>query len=125
MAPGEGYYAGPMNYSTPNGTTQGTSYGSLDDRRKGENEGRAPARMIVTLPADATLTVDGQATRSTSELRTFLTPPLDRGKTFQYDLRAEINREAKPVVMNKKVEVRAGEDTRVTLSLADARTAQK
>ena len=53
---------------------------------------RAPATVAVTLPADAKLTFDGQATRSTSAHRLFITPPLEEGKSFRYSVKAEFVR---------------------------------
>ncbi len=47
-----------------------------------------PATIRVTLPADATLTFDGQPTQSTSGDRLFQTPALETGKVFHYTLRA-------------------------------------
>jgi uncharacterized protein (TIGR03000 family) len=120
----EDYYGGPIFYNNPNLTIQGNAYGSQGERRM-DQQAEAAARMIITLPADATLTVDGRATRSTSDVRTFVTPPLERGKTFHYDLRAEITRDGKPVTTNKRIEVRAGEDTRVTLNFPEGTSSQK
>lgn len=74
-----------------------------------------PARILVSLPADATLKIDGQATSATSESRTFQSPVLKGGRVYYYELSAEVVRNGRRVVMTKKVEVRPGQDTRVTL----------
>jgi len=73
------------------------------------------ATIIVHLPDDANLTVDGQPTRSTSGTRTFLSPPLEPGKTYTYTLRAEINRDGRMREVKKNVDVRAGQSSDVTL----------
>src|SRR5262249_15785356 len=49
----------------------------------------APAPTIARLPADAQLRIDDQPTRSTSEQRTFLSPPLPAGREFVYTLQAD------------------------------------
>lgn len=67
------------------------------------------ARLIVEVPADAKLFIDDHLMKATSERRTFNTPMLDRGQTYYYELRAEIVRDGKPVVVNKRVTLRAGE----------------
>jgi len=91
------------------------------DGKNGDDEVKAaPARLLVTLPADATLTVDGNATTSTSSRREFITPPLKPGKDFQYTLKATVQRDGKPVEMEKRVEVRAGKETQVTLTIPDS-----
>src|SRR5436853_31073 len=48
----------------------------------------APATIVVSLPADATLKVDGVATKATSDVRTFATPILPIGQSFHYTLTA-------------------------------------
>jgi uncharacterized protein (TIGR03000 family) len=75
----------------------------------------APATIIVSLPADAKLTIDGAKTTSTSDLRTFVSPVLQPGKTFHYTLKASVVRDGKTIEVEEKVEVRAGAQTRVTL----------
>ncbi len=74
----------------------------------------APATIVVTLPADAKLTIDGAATSSTSARRTFVSPTLPAGQEFGYTLQAEIVRDGKTVKVTKQVTVRAGEETTVS-----------
>jgi uncharacterized protein (TIGR03000 family) len=76
----------------------------------------APARLVVTLPADATLKVDGAATRSTGAERTFVTPALPAGKALAYTLQVEgKGKDGKAVSWEQKATVRAGQTTRITL----------
>ena len=79
-----------------------------------------PATIRVTLPADATLTFDGQPTQSTSGDRLFQTPPLETGKVFHYTLRATVVRGDDTVSVERQVAVRAGQETDVTLPGAAA-----
>jgi uncharacterized protein (TIGR03000 family) len=79
--------------------------------------GDAPARLFVSLPADATLTIDNTPTVSTSAQRVFESPTLPQGKTFQYTLKATILRDGKPTTVTKVVDVRAGEDTQVKFEI--------
>lgn len=67
----------------------------------------APARVIVELPADAKLFVDGIATETTGSRRTFNTPELRMGTSFYYDLKV-VNSDN--TVRLSKLVVRAGED---------------
>jgi uncharacterized protein (TIGR03000 family) len=78
------------------------------------------ATIIVELPADARLLVDGQATVSTSSVRVLSSPSLQAGKDFQYTLKADVTRNGKTVSTTRTVKVRAGEETRVTLQLPEA-----
>lgn len=74
-----------------------------------------PARIEVTLPADAELVVDDRPTTSTSSVRHFVTPPLEQGRAFHYTLTARFLREGQSVRATQEVSVRAGRTTRVKL----------
>jgi uncharacterized protein (TIGR03000 family) len=78
-----------------------------------------PATIYVTLPVDATLSIDGAATTSTSTERVFVSPELPAGREFSYPLKAEFKIEGKPVVVSKNVNVSAGVASRVTFSTTD------
>jgi len=78
------------------------------------------ATIVVHLPQDANLTIDGQATQSRSATRTFRSPPLEQGKTYTYTLRAEANRDGHFVTTKKTVDVRAGERSEVTFQFENA-----
>jgi len=80
-------------------------------------DGDAPGTLIVNLPADARLTFDGVATTSTSEQRTFRTPPLQTGQDYTYTLRAEVNRDGVSSGVTQVVTVRAGQTTRISLEI--------
>lgn len=78
------------------------------------NAGRR-ATIVVHMPADAKLTVDGKATRATSAVRRFVTPPLESGQGYHYIFKAEIDRDGEPITVTKRVDVRAGANEEVTL----------
>jgi uncharacterized protein (TIGR03000 family) len=77
------------------------------------------AKLYVTLPADAKLTIDGSPTVSTSESRVFVSPSLTPGKTFYYVLEAKVVRDGKTETVTKKVAVRANEDIRVEIEIPE------
>ena len=74
----------------------------------------APATIVVNLPLNAKLFVDDQPTTSQSGRRTFVSPPIPAGQKFQYTLKAEMERDGKPVTETKQVSVEAGKQTQVT-----------
>jgi uncharacterized protein (TIGR03000 family) len=84
-----------------------------------QSAAEAPATIIVSLPANARLMVDGQPTQATSSDRTFVSPPLPPGKTFQYSFKAELDQNGKKVTTTRNVDVRAGETSRVALDFSD------
>lgn len=83
----------------------------------------APATIRVNLPADATLTVDGQPTQATSATRWFTTPALKAGKRYFYIFKAEYVRDGATVTVERKVSVRPGRETVVSLGASGNATA--
>jgi uncharacterized protein (TIGR03000 family) len=82
---------------------------------KPKKEGTAAptrARLLVQVPADAKLYIDGRLMKSTSGSRTYSTPALEPGQLYYYELRAEMVRDGKVVSEAKRVIVRAGQDSR-------------
>jgi uncharacterized protein (TIGR03000 family) len=75
------------------------------------------ATLIVNLPADATLTIDGEETTSTSAQRVFVTPALEEGKVYEYTLKAKVERNGKVQVATAKVTIRPGQTSQVELKL--------
>jgi uncharacterized protein (TIGR03000 family) len=74
------------------------------------------ATLVVTLPEDAKLTIDGHATISTSGERVFTTPPLEEGKEFHYTLKAQVVRDGHTQSIVQEVTIRSGETAEVTLA---------
>ena len=79
-----------------------------------------PARsnLVVELPENAKLYVDGQLMKSTSAKRTFVTPELDANQTYFYDLKAEFERNGQTVNVTGRVTIQPGQD--VVASLTEA-----
>jgi uncharacterized protein (TIGR03000 family) len=76
----------------------------------------AAATIVVALPAEAKLTIDDNATTSTSERRVFVSPTLEAGQEYYYTLKAEFNGQTK----TERVTVRAGEEVKVNIAFAPA-----
>src|SRR5262249_28300593 len=75
----------------------------------------AQATIVVSLPADAKLMVDGSATKSTAATRVFTSPALERDQDYFYNLTAEMVRDGQTLTASKRVLVRAGGESRVTI----------
>lgn len=78
-----------------------------DDLKKPTTQS-ATGRVVVELPSDAKLFVDGVATESTGSRRVFSTPELTMGTSYYYDLKV-VN--ADNTVRTTKLVVRAGEES--------------
>ncbi len=126
LAPTSGYAVAPLNIGP---TFNAPMYaGNIPSGRLGMNQSfyfnpgtanrGSEATIIVHLPADATLSIDGQATQSMAGTRVFTSPPLEAGKTYTYTLQGEVHRDGRWVKTEKTVEVRAGRTSEVTLNFA-------
>jgi len=94
-------------------------------KTKKMTSGEAPAIIRVSLPANATLTVDGTATSSRSSERVLVSPPLAENQEFVYTLRAEIIREDRTVAQTQRITVRGGQETSVPFNFATSEVAAR
>ncbi len=94
----------------------GAGFGGMAIVQAPSNE----ATLIVNLPEDATLTIDGKATTSTSAQRVFVTPALEDGKEYEYTLKAKVARDGKVQVATAKVTIRPGQTSQVELKMPAA-----
>jgi uncharacterized protein (TIGR03000 family) len=67
------------------------------------------ATMNVKVPAGAEIWFEGSKTGQTGTTRTFVSPPLEPGRGFTYDVRARWTENGKEVDQTRQVHVRAGE----------------
>jgi len=80
----------------------------------------APARITITVPSDARVSIDGTMTVSTQTTRVFESPTLLPGKSYTYTFQAEFVRDGQNVVVTREVQVKAGSDVSVSLENATA-----
>ena len=80
-------------------------------------EGASSATVVVSLPADATLTIGGSHTKSTGGVRSFITPSLRPGQEYTYTFKAEFVRQGQTITVAQEVPVWAGRQTDVSLGL--------
>jgi uncharacterized protein (TIGR03000 family) len=73
------------------------------------------ATVVVHLPADANLYVDGQRANLTSKTRSFVTPELQQGEDYYYTVKAEVRRDGVSKEQSQRVFVRAGTVAHVNL----------
>jgi uncharacterized protein (TIGR03000 family) len=78
------------------------------------------ARLIVELPADATLYVDGRPISTEPKpVRTFVTPTLEPGQTYYYIFKAEVVRNGQRYEESRRVIVRPNSEIRVVFPEPD------
>jgi uncharacterized protein (TIGR03000 family) len=83
------------------------------------NQVKARATLIVKLPKDATLTINNKEFTTTSGKKVVKTRLLRRGKKYYYKVRATAERDGQPLQVERKVRVRAGKTTRVSLKFPE------
>ena len=70
------------------------------------------ATVVVNLPTDAKLFVDGERVPMSSSTRSFRTPQLQAGRDYFYTMKVETVRNGETVEKSTRVIVRAGETAR-------------
>ena len=119
LAPSGGY-AAPTVYASPAASYY---YGPSADLRSGYGPsadlrpGSAPvpatptnlAYLDVRVPPDAQVWVDGDPTTQTGGERSFVSPPLEPGRIFMYEIRARWLDNGEVVDLTKQVRIRAGD----------------
>src|SRR5262245_25498572 len=98
------------------GACNGCAGGSVTVGEMPKAESAAPANIVVSLPAEAKLMIDGNATTSTGERRTFVSPTLEVGQEYYYTVKAEFKGE----VREERVTVTAGQDVNVKIEFPAA-----
>lgn len=81
----------------------------------GDTSTSEQAKVILQVPEDATLYIDGQRTPLTSATRTFVTPALAPKQNYYYDVRVEALRDGKVLEQSRRIVVRAGSVAQITL----------
>jgi uncharacterized protein (TIGR03000 family) len=120
---GGGYYGGYYGRSGAYGRRAGTPAGRAAPRASNPPQGTTRvaqsgrATIILTVPADAQVTFDGQPTTTSSTSRVFVTPPLQPDRVFHYDVQAQVDRGGQTVTVTRRIAVRAGQVTRELLNL--------
>ena len=74
------------------------------------------ALLVVHVPADARVFVNGNATSSTGTVRQYMSNGLSAGQTYAYEIRAEFERDGQTIVENKSVRLAVGQRARMAFS---------
>jgi len=72
----------------------------------------------IRVPENAQIWVDGQKTAQTGAFREFVSPPLESGQQYSYDIKAQWTENGQEVVRDRKVTFHAGDRLMVNLTTA-------
>jgi len=112
-----GYYGGyPMYQGNPKGMPGAEKIGDPKEKKSEEINVPAPGTLVVNLPANAKLSIDGYVSQQTSSQRRLVTTPINPGQEFTYTLVAEVN----GAQQSQVVTVRAGEEVPVSFNFSTA-----
>ena len=75
--------------------------------------GNSPVQLAVRLPANASLTIDGQQTTMTGGNRVFVSPALEKGYQYTYEVQAKWMDNGREVVRTRKVSFLPGQQVSV------------
>ena len=87
----------------------------LQARQPGDDN-KQPANVVIHLPTDAELYIEGIKSKQVGATREFETPALQPGKVFTYNLKAVWMEDGKEVVKQLKVKVEAGKTTKIDVT---------
>ena len=71
----------------------------------------------VTVPADAQIWFDGSATVQTGQQRQFVSPPLEPGRAYTYDVQVNWKQDGREVTRNRRITIHAGDVVNLTFPL--------
>ena len=104
------YYPIPSNVAVANNAAPASdedyAYGATE-------EAGNVVRINVRVPVNAEVSFDGNKTSQTGSLRSFVTPALERGKEYSYEIRVRWVEAGRPVEQARKINIRPGD--RLTL----------
>jgi uncharacterized protein (TIGR03000 family) len=108
---GSSYYEPAYDYSSPSAVAPAAYY-SPDTSSIGspaDNPNPNAAMLQLRVPENAEVWFEGDKTSQTGSVRHFVSPSLEPGKTFTYDVRARwTDASGQPVDRTKQVKVQAG-----------------
>ncbi len=99
------YYSSQPSYATPSYYYTPATTGEEQEASDAANR----ALVQVRVPDNAEVFFEGEKTNQPGSPRRFISPPLQPGKTFTYDIRARwTDNSGKPVEKTQQVKVQAG-----------------
>jgi uncharacterized protein (TIGR03000 family) len=120
----------PGGLGKPIGELMGTPTEVKGKGRDKKDEGilsATKAILIVELPANAKLFIDGMPVKVTAGAQSFHTPALEPGQLYYYMVRIEIIRDGQPISETRRIIVQAGQVARADFKELESeavRTAQ-
>jgi uncharacterized protein (TIGR03000 family) len=81
-----------------------------------------PANIDMTVPADASVWIEGQATNLQGVERHFVSPALEAGAHYSYTIRVQWTEGSKTVERSRRIRFESGDQIRINLARGDEPT---
>jgi uncharacterized protein (TIGR03000 family) len=78
-----------------------------------------PASLEMTVPADASVWIEGQATTQQGVERHFVSPALEAGIRYSYEIRVQWTEGSKTLERSRRVRFESGDQLRINLARGD------
>jgi uncharacterized protein (TIGR03000 family) len=112
-APGGAYYGYSPAVAAPVASSQGYSTSS-HYAPGGASPVSEPATINVAVPADAEIRFEGVRTALNGPQRRFVSPPLEPGRDYSYDVQASWRQDGRDVTHTRRVTIHAGDVVHLT-----------
>jgi uncharacterized protein (TIGR03000 family) len=86
-------------------------------------QGATVAQIVMEVPADAEVWIEGLPTKQAGTTRWYVSPPLDRGRLYEYRIRARWKENGALVEQNQQISVHAGDNATVSFPTGGKREA--
>jgi uncharacterized protein (TIGR03000 family) len=116
MPPAPVGLGGCSGYVVPTG---GPIYPGPVSNGNGHVGTKQPAQVVIKAATDVKVSFNGTATNRKTAEETFKTPDLQPGRTYAYDVVAQVSKDGKTYTTSKKITVRAGERSEVSFGDAN------
>jgi uncharacterized protein (TIGR03000 family) len=102
-------YAPAFTASAPVTPSQSYYYGSNYYAAVEGSPVNNTATINATVPADATISFDGSATLQGGKQRKFVSPPLQPGQVYHYDVQVNWKQDGREVTRKRRITIHAGD----------------
>jgi uncharacterized protein (TIGR03000 family) len=104
-------YLGYYNSAAPGGfgPAIGAYYGSTAAEDYYASPRKRPVRVNLRVPSDAKISFDGNQTNQTGTMRSFVSPPVDVGPEYAYQIQVQWKHDGKDVTQTRQISVHAGD----------------
>jgi uncharacterized protein (TIGR03000 family) len=111
VSPSPAYYDYAPAFSSSAPSTRSQAYYYAPGEASPAND---TVTINVTVPADAKISFDGSTTVQKGKQRQFVSPPLQAGEKYTYDVQANWKQDGREVTQKRRITIHAGDVVNLT-----------